>query len=298
MIYDAYSILQASLWDRTFGGTTLIIHVEGATRPGSPNEPQYVKADVYFPGHMVREVPYTSIVVSDIVQWFIRDIGIPTIERFNRCARLLWNMSPYSGPIPAPYPLQTTSPMASPPGSSVFTYYGKQYQAVVVNSDSDDEDQTHSAQSLIGSLSYSHPITPASPHTVTVPRTPERTLSYQSSKTLTANSLTSPTRSPSHRNLRSGPSHSLSFCGAGSSQVQLPVTPTKAGAENQYVDFIDANGLTEFHPAIDLVRRRVVMFYWKDELLNLGIDQDLVADLMSVMNSYSETERAFPSPFR
>jgi len=39
------------------------------------------------------------------------------------------------------------------------------------------------------------------------------------------------------------------------------------------------------------------MFNWKDELLNLGIAQDLVVDLMSAMNSYSETERAFPSPF-
>ena len=243
---------------------------------------------------MLHEEPYTSIVVSDIVQWFICDISIPTIECFNRCARLLWNMPPYSGPIPAPYPLQTTSPMALPPGSSVFIYYGKQYQAAVVNSDSDDDNKTH--QSLIGSLSHSCPITSASPHTVS--RTPERTLSYQSSKTLTTNSFISPMRSPSCHNLKSGPSHLLSFCGAGSSQVlQLPVTPTRARAENQYADFIDTNGLTDFHPAIDLVHQRVVMF-WKDELLNLSINQDLVADLMSVMNSYSETEHTFPSPFR
>jgi hypothetical protein len=200
-----FLILQASIWDRTFGGTTLIIHVEGATRPGSPNKPEYVKADVYFPGHMVREEPYTSIVVSDIVQWFIHDIGILTIECFNRCARLLWNMPPYSGPIPAPYPLQTTSPMTSPPGSSVFIYYGKQYQAAVVNSDSDNDDKTH--LSLIGSSSHSCPITPASPRTV--PRTPKRILSYQLSKTLTTNSFISPTRSPSRHNLKSGPSRSL-----------------------------------------------------------------------------------------
>ena len=97
---------------------------------------------------MVHEVPYTSVVVSDIVQQFIHDIGIPTIEHFNRCARLLWNMSSaYSGPIPAPYPAQTTSPIASPPGSSVFIYYGtrKQNQAiVVVDSDSDDDGKPQS----------------------------------------------------------------------------------------------------------------------------------------------------------
>ena len=54
----------------------MVVHVEGATRPGSPNEPEYIKANVYFPGHMVREEPYTSNVVSDIVQRFIRNIGI------------------------------------------------------------------------------------------------------------------------------------------------------------------------------------------------------------------------------
>jgi hypothetical protein len=127
--------------DRTFGGTTLVVHVEGATRPGSPTEPEYIKADVYFPDHMVREEPYTSRVVSDIVQQFIRNIGIPTIKRFNRCVKLLWNLPSYSGTIPEPYPLQPTSPIASPPGSSVFCFYGnlKQNQAIVIDSDSDDD---------------------------------------------------------------------------------------------------------------------------------------------------------------
>ena len=47
---------------------TLVVHVEGATWPRFLNEPEYVKADVYFPGHMVCEVPYTSVFVSNIVQ--------------------------------------------------------------------------------------------------------------------------------------------------------------------------------------------------------------------------------------
>jgi hypothetical protein len=271
---------------------------------------------------MVREVPYTSIVVSDIVQRFIRDIGIPTIERFNRCARLLWNMpSAYSGPIPAPYPMQTTSPIASPPGSSVFTYYGK-HQAAVADPDSDDDDEPQSTGFKIentalrtqldqvhqsfkwaedvftnshrreqplahisnGSSSQPRPITPANTPSRTIPRTPERTLSSQSSKT---NNFFSPMGTPSRH--KSGPSNLLSPCGAGSSQARLSVTPIRAFPENQYTAFIDANGLIELHPAIDLVRRRVLMFNWKDELLNLGITQDLVADLMSAMNSYSET---------
>ena len=171
----------------------------------------------------------------------------------------------------------------------------------MVDSDSDDEDKHQSAgfepentalrtrleqfhQSLIISSSHLHPITPANS---------KRTLSSQ---LLTPNRFISPTRTPSHH--KSRPSNLLSIGGVESSQTQSPVTLTRVGPENQYAAFIHANCLTEFHPAIDLVRRRVVMFNWKDELLNLGIAQDLVAGLMSLMNSYSDSEHAFPSPFR
>jgi hypothetical protein len=274
--------------------------------------PEYVKADVYFPDHMVREVPRTSTVVSDIVQRFIQDIGIPTIERFDRCARLLWNTPPYSGPIPAPYTMQTTSLIASPPGSSVFIYYGKQNRApIIVDSDDDDDTpqstdlktenaalraqlvQVHqSLKRAEGVIANSHrrerppsnisssssqpcPITPAIPRTI--PRTPERTQSR------TSKSFISPAGTPSRS--KSGTS----------SQVRSPATAIRTSPENHYAAFINTNGLTEFLPAIDLVRRRVVMFNWKEELLNLGVTQDLVADLMTAMNSYSDTERSFPS---
>ena len=262
---------------------------------------------------MVREVPHTSRVVSDIVQQFIQDIGIPTIERFDRCARLLWNTAPYSGPIPAPYTMQATSPIASPPGSSVFVYYGKQNRAIIVDSDDDDNDNFQSTdlrtenatlraqlkqvrQSLKRAedvISNSHrrerppsnisssssqpcPVTPA------IPRTPERTQSRNPKRFL------SPVGTPS------------CYKSSTSSQVRSPVTAITPSPENLYATFINTNGLTEFLPAINLVRRRVVMFNWKEELLNLGITQDLVADLMTAMNTYSDSERSFPfeTPFR
>ena len=226
---------------------------------------------------MIREVPYTSIVVSDIVQRFIHDVGLPTIERFDRCSHLLWKTAPpYSGPIPEPYPTQTTSPMASPPGSSIFTYYGKQNRAAVVDFDSDDGD---TSQSTGFNAEFTAPRTPVNTRTI-----PQRTLSSHSSKTLTRDNFTSPMGTPSRH--KSGPSNSLSPCGAGSSQARSHVTAIRPFPENHYATFIDENGLTELYPAIDIVRRRVVMFNWKDELLNLGIDEDLVADLMSAMNSY------------
>ena len=245
---------------------------------------------------MVREVPYTSVVISDIVQHFIQDIKILTIERFDRCARLLWNTPPYSGPIPAPYPMQPTSPIVSPPGSSLFTYYGKQNRAIIVDSDSDDDNNkphstthSHRHEHPLSHLSNSSssqpcPITPGNPHTTGNPRTPQNT----QSKTQTPKNFISPLGTPPR--YKSGPTLS---------QARLPVTGSavRPSPENYYAAFIESNGLTELFPAINLVRRRVVMLNWKEELLNLGISQDLVADLMTVMNSYSDTEcsLAFPS---
>ncbi|KDR78505.1 hypothetical protein GALMADRAFT_208999 [Galerina marginata CBS 339.88] len=122
----------AALWDRAFGGTTLIIHVEGATRPNAPKLPEYIKADVYFPGHLHGEDTSYSASVSDIVQKFIVDIGIPTIQRFEHCARQIWSLT-QTGPAPSPLPQHDTLPSAVPPGSSTFVYHGKPVEPIASN---------------------------------------------------------------------------------------------------------------------------------------------------------------------
>ena len=73
-------IIQAALWDHTFHGATLILHVEGATCPNAPRCPKYVKADVYFPGYLIREDPHISPIISKLIQQYITDIGMPVIE--------------------------------------------------------------------------------------------------------------------------------------------------------------------------------------------------------------------------
>jgi hypothetical protein len=131
-------IIQAALWDRTFGGATLILHVEGATRPNAPRRPEYVKADVYFPGYLIREDPRISPIISELVQQYITDIGMPVIERWERCARTLWSLTQGDGNLlPLPYPSQPMQPDAIPRNSSTFVYHGR-------------------------------PLTPPSPHNVTV----------------------------------------------------------------------------------------------------------------------------------
>ena len=72
--------IQATLWDHTFGGATLILHVEGATHPNSPRLPEYIKSNVYFPGYLIEQDPCLSPIISELVQKYIVDIGMPVIE--------------------------------------------------------------------------------------------------------------------------------------------------------------------------------------------------------------------------
>ena len=104
----------------------LILHVEGATHPNAPRLPKYIKSDVYFPGYLIEEDPRFSSVISDLVQKFIVDIGIPVIQRWEQCARSIWSLTQGAdGRIPPPYALQPVQPEAIPRGSSTFVYNGR-----------------------------------------------------------------------------------------------------------------------------------------------------------------------------
>ena len=120
---------KAALWDRAYGGSTLIIHVEGTTRPNSPCRPDYTKADVYFPRHLINEDPRFSPFLSHMVQEYIVNIGLPVVERWERCAGALWSLTQGKNvSVPQPYPAQTV-PASFPNGSSTFVYYGHSVDA-------------------------------------------------------------------------------------------------------------------------------------------------------------------------
>ena len=117
--------IQATLWDHAFGGATLIIHVEGTTRPNAPRWPEYIKSDVYFPSYLIEEDPQLSPIISELVQKYIVNIGMPVIEWWERCARSIWPMTQGKGSqVPLPYPSQPIQPDATPRGSSTFVYNG------------------------------------------------------------------------------------------------------------------------------------------------------------------------------
>ena len=78
---------KATLWDRAFGGSTMIIHVEGSNNPGAPALPECIKADVYLPPVIVSEHPESHATIAAMVQSFIEQIGVPTIQRWTRAGK-------------------------------------------------------------------------------------------------------------------------------------------------------------------------------------------------------------------
>lgn len=61
----------------------MILHVEGASIPGAPTCPEFLKADVYMPPHMshiLKEEPDCQDFIAAMVQTFIEQIGVPTVK--------------------------------------------------------------------------------------------------------------------------------------------------------------------------------------------------------------------------
>jgi hypothetical protein len=86
--YLLNTFTQAALWDRSFGGSTIVIHVEGSHQPNVPNVPENTRAAVYLPPYtVVKELPEAHETIASIVQMFIESVGIPTINRWTAAAK-------------------------------------------------------------------------------------------------------------------------------------------------------------------------------------------------------------------
>lgn len=126
--------VQAALWDRAYGGATLILHVEGTTGPNTPKSPEYIKSDVYFPGYLIQAYPNFSPIISELVQKFIVNIGMSVIEKWEQCAGKFRTLTQgKGGPIPNPYQSRPMQPEATPRGSSDFVYTGSPPRRVAVD---------------------------------------------------------------------------------------------------------------------------------------------------------------------
>jgi hypothetical protein len=104
------------------------MHVEGAAVPGAPILPEFLKAHVYIPPHLVAELPACRQSIATIVQTFLEDIGVPTVEQWAASAHAKgWSLSS-SGAVVTPsttYPYLIPPPTA--PASAHYVFRGRPY---------------------------------------------------------------------------------------------------------------------------------------------------------------------------
>ncbi|KAJ7506730.1 hypothetical protein B0H11DRAFT_2219417 [Mycena galericulata] len=92
-----------TLWDRTFGSTTMVLHSEGTTIPGVPAQPEYLRATVYLPPAFLRRNPDTHRPIAQIAQMFIESVGVATVVGWVSDARLRnWRLTQMGPLIPTP----------------------------------------------------------------------------------------------------------------------------------------------------------------------------------------------------
>ncbi|KAJ7016732.1 hypothetical protein C8F04DRAFT_1280666 [Mycena alexandri] len=96
----------ATMWDRTFGSTTMILHVAGTTVPGSPAAPEYLRTAVYLPPRLPSPQP-----------------GEP---RNNARNSMGWRLTQASGIIhPNSVPADLVIPSPKQPGSAHYIFRGR-----------------------------------------------------------------------------------------------------------------------------------------------------------------------------
>ncbi|PPQ69419.1 hypothetical protein CVT26_002457 [Gymnopilus dilepis] len=296
----------AALMDRAFGSTTMVIHIPGTTRPRSLLREDYIKAETYFPPHLLREDERIPRAVFDIVQKCIRDIGIPTIARYQFCASRYWNL-PDVNHVPPPYPRQAIQPPARPANSSIFEYNGQVIKAPIILLDDDDDndrekeslkEELKEVQKLLEEANRSlaearrreaellaqvarltslsaGPRHVSPPAARPAPHTPDRLRAPGSRSPLSqplASSGPTENRSPSRRGHPASSASSSSMDGAsGGSATQSGISSSAGGArtDSQYADFIRANHLGNKYGQIERIRTNVAVYLPNAELSSL-----------------------------
>ena len=316
-------VVQAALWDRTFGGATLILHVEGATRPNSLKLPEYIKSDVYFPGYLIEANPRFSPIISELVQKFIVDIGMPVIERWEQCARSIWPLTQGAGRgVPPPYPSQPMQPDAIPRGSSTFVYNGRpssdQPHHVAVEFDAVESMLSATKEALAKSLAREEELRvelsnlrgilstridgndfdvivgrcqvgSANHHAPSTPR-----ISHHNLPTPRTTPHISPTPASRHGNAFASPSHASQIArrlfsnpsphSEGPSEFDIPApTPPEIEALAAYYDFLNTHQLTHLRDTLDLIRRSIPISLWAEQLEKANVPLDLIDSIMVLM---------------
>ncbi|KAJ7124575.1 hypothetical protein C8R43DRAFT_1135531 [Mycena crocata] len=109
-------------WDRAFGGTTMVLHVDGTTVPGAPPVPERLRAHCYIPPRFLADYPEAHGAISSIVQTFIEEVGVPTVIDWKHRASLIWTMNSTASDLSIVPPVMVLIPPPTGPGSAYYIF--------------------------------------------------------------------------------------------------------------------------------------------------------------------------------
>ncbi|KAJ6612065.1 hypothetical protein B0H10DRAFT_2054074, partial [Mycena sp. CBHHK59/15] len=289
----------ATLWDRSFGGSTIVLHVEGTTVPNTPVQRNTSAAPPT--SHRRCHGP-----IAQIAQTFIESVGVPTVNKWFSNARARgWPLT-QSGNGARRNPTSTTLiPEPNGGDSAHYKFLGRPVGAldeilgtaaprpVVFIPDDDDEDlrerlgdaEARSRESLtrIVQLEEQADILVSQVAALEAALAAER---HSNSLLRILRPVPTP-RSHSHsRNPRSSTTPSV-FTIGGRSTPHVPLCPLPSRLTRDHADldaFITAHGLDNDTSSIRMMLRVVHPVKWAEELVQLGIPEDVVPLLLEIMS--------------
>ncbi|KAJ7803497.1 hypothetical protein B0H13DRAFT_1931311, partial [Mycena leptocephala] len=116
-----------TMWDRTFGSTTMILHASGTTIPGMPPRSEFLRTSVYLPLAFLQRHPDSQPAIAQIAQQFIETVGVSTVIAWAEDARAYgWRLTQSGGTFhPNSFADNHVIPTPKPNGSSHYVFRGR-----------------------------------------------------------------------------------------------------------------------------------------------------------------------------
>ncbi|KAJ7020929.1 hypothetical protein C8F04DRAFT_1274377 [Mycena alexandri] len=295
----------ATTWDRAFGGTTMIIHVDGTTAPGTPAEPQYLRASTYLPPAFVEAHPASHAPIARIVQTFVEAVGVPTVQQWRANAhRMGWPLTQTGVGRTANTPSNHLIPTPEL-NSALYRFFGRRTGTLdalinpdrlpsgVIYIDDDDDVLDEPSMAVMDALERaSYAEMQATRHLARINELEEQVNRLTRTRRAGTPAPTTPTRQRTTTPLRTpGPSRSVPPPYSPSANPRSPLAmspdPSRTGISlrDDHLDtFIAAHSLEHLALAIKLVIRGFNSVKWYEELSNLGIPGTVVSSLLDLYN--------------
>ncbi|KAJ6555541.1 hypothetical protein B0H10DRAFT_2241313 [Mycena sp. CBHHK59/15] len=113
-------------WDRLLGGSTMILHIDGTTTPGTPSLPEFLCTHIYLPPSFLSNNPGSHGAIAQITQSFIEAVGQPTVTKWRTNVNHQgWSLTQNGPPVRPNSMSPTLIPRPQSSGSAYYIFNGR-----------------------------------------------------------------------------------------------------------------------------------------------------------------------------